>query len=109
MRIAEVAREEGFDLAGSSVKALFVAGEPGGSIPETKRAIQTAWDARMFDHSGMTELGPMSFECIEAPLGLHVIETEFIAEVVDPQTGRAVADGQIGELIVTISAGSAAR
>jgi phenylacetate-CoA ligase len=101
MRIAEVAREEGFDLAGSSVKALFVAGEPGGSIPETKRAIETAWNARMFDHSGMTELGPMSFECIEAPLGLHVIETEFIAEVIDPDTGKAVADGEIGELVVT--------
>ena len=87
LRMAEVAREDGFDLAGSSVRALFVAGEPGGSIPETERAIETAWNARMFDHTGMTELGPMSFECIHGRLGVHVIESEFIAEVVDPQTG----------------------
>jgi phenylacetate-CoA ligase len=101
MRMAEVARQEGIDLAGSSVRALFVAGEPGGSIPETKRAIESAWGARMFDHSGMTELGPMSFECREAPGGIHVIESEYIVEVIDPQTAHEVPDGQIGELVVT--------
>jgi phenylacetate-CoA ligase len=101
LRMAEVARQEGIDLPGSSVRALIVAGEPGGSIAETKRAVETAWGARMFDHSGMTEIGPMSFECQEAPGGIHVIESEYIAEVIDPQTGRAVPDGQIGELVVT--------
>jgi phenylacetate-CoA ligase len=101
LRIAEVARQEGLDLAGSSVRALFVAGEPGGSIPETKKAIETAWGARMFDHSGMTEIGPMSFECREAPGGIHVIESEYIVEVIDPASGRAVPDGQIGEMVVT--------
>lgn len=101
LRMAEVARQEGLDLASSSVRALFVAGEPGGSIPETKKAIESAWGARMFDHSGMTEIGPMSFECREAPGGLHVIESEYIVEVIDPQTGKEVPDGQIGELVVT--------
>jgi phenylacetate-CoA ligase len=101
LRMAEVARQEGLDLARSSVRALFVAGEPGGSIPETKKAIESAWGARMFDHSGMTELGPMSFECQEAPGGVHVIESEYIVEVIDPQTGNEVPDGQIGELVVT--------
>ena len=101
LRMAEVAREEGIDLRGSSVRALIVAGEPGGSIPETKRAIEDAWGARMFDHSGMTEIGPMSFECEPNPLGLHVIETEFIAEVIDPASGKRLPDGQPGELVVT--------
>jgi phenylacetate-CoA ligase len=101
LRLAEVARQEGLDLAGSSVRALIVAGEPGGSIPETKRAIEAAWGARMFDHSGMTETGPMSFECMEAPGGIHIIETEFIAEVIDPATGQEVAEGQAGELVIT--------
>jgi phenylacetate-CoA ligase len=78
-----------------------VAGEPGGSIPETKRAIETAWGARMFDHSGMTELGPMTFECEPNPLGIHIIESEFIAEVIDPKTGAAMVDGEVGELVVT--------
>lgn len=101
LRMAEVARQDGLDLPLSSVRALFVAGEPGGSIPETKRAIESAWGARMFDHSGMTELGPMSFECKEAPGGIHVIESEYIVEVIDPQSGKEVPDGQIGELVVT--------
>lgn len=101
LRMAEVARQEGIDLRGSSVRALIVAGEPGGSIAETKQAIESAWGARMFDHTGMTEIGPMSFECEPNPLGVHVIETEFIAEVIDPATGSRLPDGESGELVVT--------
>ena len=101
LRMAEVAREEKLDIFSSKVRAIIVAGEPGGSIPETKRAIETAWGARVFDHTGMTEIGPMSFECEAAPGGVHVIESEFIAEVIDPQTLRPVPDGQVGELVLT--------
>jgi phenylacetate-CoA ligase len=101
LHMAEVARQEDIDLPGSPVRALIVAGEPGGSIPETRRAIESAWGARLFDHTGMTELGPMSFECEPNPLGVHVIETEYIAEVIDPASGRAVPDRQVGELVVT--------
>ena len=101
LRMAEVARQEGIDLARSSVRALIVAGEPGGSVPEIRSAIESAWGARLFDHTGMTELGPMSFECRENPLGVHVIESEYIPEVVDPRTLSPVPDGQMGELVVT--------
>ncbi|HEY8748857.1 MAG TPA: AMP-binding protein [Tepidisphaeraceae bacterium] len=101
LHMAEVAKAEGLDLAGSAVRALFVGGEPGGSIPETKHAIETAWGARLYDHTGMTELGPMSFECEPNPLGVHVIESEFIAEVIDPKSGALLPEGQLGELVVT--------
>lgn len=101
LRLAEVAREDGLDLARSSVRALIVAGEPGGSIAETKQAIERAWGARMFDHTGMTEIGPLSFECQPAPGGVHVIESEYIVEVIDPKTASPVADRQPGELVVT--------
>src|SRR4029078_11128859 len=47
------------------------------------------------------EVGPVSFECWESPGYLHVNEGEFIAEVLDPGTGRAVPDGEHGELVVT--------
>ena len=49
----------------------------------------------------MTEMGAVAFECMENPGGLHVNEAEFIAEVIDPATGRAVADGEPGELVLT--------
>ena len=101
LRLAEAAREEGVDLPASSVRALIVAGEPGGSIPATRGRIEEAWGARVFDHTGMTEIGPMAVECVANPGGLHVLETEFIVEVVDPATGEAVPPGTEGELVVT--------
>ncbi len=101
LRLAEAAREEGVDLPGSSVRTILVAGEPGGSIPATRGRIEAAWGARVFDHTGMTEVGPMAVECVANPGGLHVLETEFIVEVIDPATGRAVPPGTEGELVVT--------
>jgi phenylacetate-CoA ligase len=101
LRMAEVAKQEGIDLPRSSVRTLIVAGEPGGSVPEIRGAIESAWGARVFDHTGMTELGPMSFECRDNPLGVHVIENEYIAEIIDPRTQVPLPEGQIGELVVT--------
>ena len=99
--MAEVAAAEGIDLAASPVAKLVVAGEPGGSIPATRQRIEQAWGARVYDHTGMTEIGPLGFECEQAPGGVHLIESECIAEVIDPATGRAVADGEPGELVLT--------
>lgn len=101
LRMAEVARAEGIDIAGSPVRALIVAGEPGGCIPTTRAQIESHWNARVFDHTGMTEIGSCSFECMESPGGVHVIESEFIAEVVDPDSGAAVHDARQGELVLT--------
>ncbi len=100
LRLAEVAHAEGIDLAGSAVRALIVAGEPGGSVPSTRGRIESAWGARVFDHGGMTECGPISIECRESPGGIHLLETECIAEVIDA-TGQPVADGTPGELVLT--------
>jgi phenylacetate-CoA ligase len=101
LRLAEVAATEGIDLAGSAVHAVIVAGEPGGSIPQTRRRIEEAWGARVFDHHGMTEIGPAAVECVENPGGMHLLETEFIAEIIDPQTETAAVPGEIGELVLT--------
>ena len=101
LRMAEVAAAEGIDLPASPVRKLIVAGEPGGSIPATRRRIEQAWGARVYDHTGMTEVGPLGFECDQAPGGVHLIESECIAEVIDPATGKAVADGEAGELVLT--------
>jgi phenylacetate-CoA ligase len=101
LRLAETAREEKIDLASSAVRALIVAGEPGGSIPATRARIESAWGARVFDHHGLTETGPISIECSANPVGLHVIETAYIAEVIDPETAEPVPPGQSGELVLT--------
>jgi len=101
LRLAEVAREEGVDLASGSVRMLIVAGEPGGSVPAVRKEIESAWDARVIDHWGMTELGPIAVECDEGPGGMHVLESECIAEIVDPDTLKPVPPGVQGELLVT--------
>jgi phenylacetate-CoA ligase len=103
LRLAEVAAERSGSppLSASSVRALIVAGEPGGSIPATRERIEESWGARVIDQHGLTEVGPVSFECWEGPRALHVNESEFICEVLDPATTRAVPDGQPGELVIT--------
>ena len=103
LRLLEVAGEMGggFDLAGSSVRALIVAGEAGGSIPSTRARIERGWGARVIDHHGLTEVGPVSFECWESPGSLHLNEAEFICEILDPASDRAVDDGENGELVIT--------
>ncbi len=101
IRLVEVATQEGIKLQNSSVRALIVAGEPGGSIPATRQRIETGWGARVFDHNGMTETGPLGFECIEAPGGLHLLEAACWPEVIEPTSGRALAPGEEGELVIT--------
>ena len=101
LRLAEVAREHGFDMRSLSMKSTVHAGEPGANIPSTKQRIQEAWSAKCFDHAGASEIGAHSFECEKQPGGTHLIESEFIAEVIDPKTGEAVKPGERGELVIT--------
>ncbi len=101
LRLAEVAREAHFDMSSLSVRALIHAGEPGANVARTKARIEEAWSAKCFDHAGASEVGAHSFECEIQPGGIHLIESEFIAEVLGPQTGKSVQAGEIGELVIT--------
>jgi phenylacetate-CoA ligase len=102
LHLAETAAREGLDLRRAAVRRLMVAGEPGGSVPATRARLERAWPgARVADHHGMTEVGPVTYECPARPGVLHVMEHAFLAEVLDPATGRPVAAGQRGELILT--------
>jgi phenylacetate-CoA ligase len=100
-RLAEVAQTSGIDLRASDVRAIIVAGEPGGNIPATRQRIEAAWGARVFDHWGMTDIGSLAIEPQDAPGGMSVLETECLAEIVDPHSGEPVVAGQPGELVVT--------
>ena len=83
------------------IRKLIVAGEPGGSIPAVRDRLEKLWGARVFDHHGMTEVGPVSFEPIAMPRCLVVIEESYLAEIVDPNTGEEVSEGECGELLLT--------
>ena len=100
LRLAEVAAESGIDTANSHVRAVLVAGEPGGSIPSVRSKIEEAWGARVFDHWGMTEIGPLATECEDDPDCLTVNESACIPEIIDPNTGLASTSGK-GELVIT--------
>lgn len=91
LRLAEVGRPR--------ARLLVVAGEPGGSVPSVRARISRAWGgARVFDHHGMTEVGPVTYE---VPGGLRVMERAHIAEIIDPATGAEVEEGATGELVLT--------
>jgi phenylacetate-CoA ligase len=102
IRLAEVAAEEKIDLTAARVRTIIVGGEPGASIPATRAHIEKLWHgARLVDHHGMTEIGPVSYECPKRTGVLHVMDSAFIAEVIEPQTGSAVGPGGVGELVLT--------
>jgi phenylacetate-CoA ligase len=100
LRMAEVADEMGLDLRSIGVKATVHAGEPGASLPSVRRRIERAFNAQCHDHTGMTELGATGFTCQEQN-GVHLIESEFVFEVIDPATGQQVPEGHQGELVAT--------
>jgi phenylacetate-CoA ligase len=94
LHLLQVARERGIDATRLPVRTTVHAGEPGAGIPAVRARIEEGWGARAFDHAGMTEVGAYGYEC-QAQAGLHVNESEFIAEVIDPVTGVASREGEL--------------
>lgn len=102
LRLAEVASEQKLDLGRGVVRKIIVAGEPGGSVPSLRARIEMLWPgAAVVDHHGMTETGPVSYGCPTRPNVLHVLESAFIAEVLEPGSDRKVLPGRKGELVLT--------
>lgn len=102
LHLAEVASAEGLDLKAAAVRLILVAGEPGGSDPALRARLSEAWNgARVFDHHGMTEVGPVTYEDPASPGRLLVMEASFFVEVVDPTSGQPIPEGGAGELILT--------
>ncbi len=97
LHLAEVAAQEGIDIAGSNVRVTIHAGEPGASLPSTRHRIEETWGARAYDHAGATEVGAWGFDDLSQS-GVYLNEGEFIFEVIDPASGEAADEG---ELIVT--------
>ena len=101
LHLANVGKQMGLPAETLGVEALIVCGEPGGSIPEVRERIQREWNARVVDHHGMTETGPVSVSDPEDPGILQIFHQAYYAEVVETGSGRHVAPGEVGELVLT--------
>jgi phenylacetate-CoA ligase len=100
LHLAETAAVRKIDTRALGVRTFILAGEPGGSIPSVRRAIETAWNARVVDHSGASEIGPWGFGDFTGD-GLYVLESDFIAEFLSVATGTPARDGELSELVLT--------
>ncbi|WP_448203875.1 phenylacetate--CoA ligase family protein [Azospirillum sp. sgz302134] len=100
--LGETAVKEGIDLRRDlAVRRLFVAGEPGGSIPETRSRIEALWGAEVYDYYGLSDIfGSCAGMCTEKD-GLHWAEDHILVEVLDPETGEPVPEGERGEMVLT--------
>ena len=101
LRLAEGAQEAEFDLNEIPLRISILSGEPGANVPATKTRVESVWNVKSYDHAGASEVGAHSFECEIQPNGTHVNESEFIVEVLNPDTLEPVSEGEQGELIIT--------
>lgn len=101
--MADTAKNKmGIDPAGLGIRRITCAGEPGASIPSTKNRMEAAWNAKVYDHAGATEIGAWSFECAEQPGGMHVNEAFFLVEIEDTETGEIIEQpGKRGKMVIT--------
>jgi phenylacetate-CoA ligase len=102
--LVERAAERGFDLAGSSVRRVLVAGEPGGGEPAFRAALEEGWGARVTEAMGIGDVGVSLWGECEEQDGMHLGARGFVhPELIDPETGAAVelVDGASGELVLT--------
>jgi phenylacetate-CoA ligase len=100
--LGETAEKEGIDLKRDlAVRRIFVAGEPGGSIPETRARIESLWGASVYDYYGLSDIFGACAGMCEEKHGLHWAEDHILVEVLNPKTGEPVAEGERGEMVLT--------
>ena len=101
MHICEVGEKMGYDWKTSTLRVGLFGGEP--CPPGLKAEIESRMHIVCTDNYGLTEvMGPgVSGECLAERDMQHIAEDHFLWEVVDPETGEPVADGEMGELVLT--------
>lgn len=91
IHLGQAAEKHGKSLRDSSIRCVFVAGEPGGSVPSIRTSIESMFGAEVMDHVGATEIGPWGFGSSDGHF-MHVIESEFIAEYLPVDLSAAQRD-----------------
>jgi phenylacetate-CoA ligase len=100
--MADTARKLGIEPARDlNIKKIVVAGEPGGSIPATRKRMEEAWGAKVYDQVGATEIGHWGYECV-AQCGLHINEALHLVEIEDVDTGEVITEpGKRGSMVIS--------
>ncbi len=98
--IGETLKEKGYGPQDNNLKAGIFGAEPW--TEEMRHDIEQTLGIKAYDIYGLTETsGPgVSFEC-EEQTGMHINEDHFLAEIIDPETGEVLPDGEKGELVFT--------
>ena len=101
LAILDAYRAAGLDPRASSLKVGIFGAEPWTNAMRLE--IESAFDMHAVDIYGLSEvIGPgVSMECVETKDGLHIWEDHFYPEVIDPETGAVLPDGEMGELVFT--------
>ncbi|HEY7610722.1 MAG TPA: phenylacetate--CoA ligase family protein [Alphaproteobacteria bacterium] len=102
--IAEWARQHGWDVRQSGLKRIMVAGEPGGGEPDMRRALEEAWNAKVYEAMGLGDIAASLWGECEAQAGMHFSGAGFVhVELIEPESGRALElrEGAEGELVYT--------
>ncbi|MCG8512244.1 MAG: AMP-binding protein [Rhodospirillales bacterium] len=102
IHLGQKAKALGVDASKLALRTIIVAGESGGSLPAVRDTLAQLWPtATVRDHHGMTEVGPVSFENPDHSGVLHIIDSAYLAEVLDVETHEPVTPGGKGELVLT--------
>ena len=100
--LGETALKEGIDPKKDlAIRRIFVAGEPGGSIPETRQRIEALWGASVYDYYGLSDIFGSCAGMCEEKDGLHWAEDHILVEVLHPETNESVEEGARGEMVLT--------
>ncbi|MGD9209791.1 MAG: phenylacetate--CoA ligase [Desulfobacteraceae bacterium] len=99
--LGETALENGINPADLTIRKIFVAGEPGGSIPQTQQSIEALWNADVYDYYGLSDIFGACAAMCEEKDGLHWAEDHILVEVINPETGEEAPEGERGELVLT--------
>jgi len=100
LHMAEVGREHQLRVADLPIRKIVVAGEPGGSVPAIRQAIENAWQARLIDHCGASEVGPWGLPSPDGT-GLFINEHHLIAEFRSLESDQPAAENELSELVLT--------
>jgi len=99
--MAEEAMAEGIDFKGLKLRVGIFGAEPWSEA--MRQEIEAKLNLDAIDIYGLSEImGPgVAIECIEAKSGLHIWEDHFIPEIIDPESGEVLPEGEQGELVIT--------